>query len=78
MQIKLQKTEDENGYFHFEITDKIKDLIKEHINNNFKNLLSEFEHYFNANISVAKVIIKEILTLINLRTKYTAIITIRS
>ena len=30
------KTEDENGYFHFEITDKIKDLIKEHINNNFK------------------------------------------
>ncbi len=57
-ELNLQKTEDENGYFHFEITDKIKDLIKEHINNNFKNLLNEFEHYFNANISVAKVIIK--------------------
>ena len=57
-ELKLQSPVDEKGYFHFEITNKIKDIIKFHINSNFKNLLGNFEHYFNANISAAKIIIK--------------------
>ena len=30
----------------------------DHINNNFRSLMRDFEHYYNANISVAKVVIK--------------------
>lgn len=57
-ELKLQSPNDEKGYFHFEITDKIKNIIKNHINLNFKDLLKDFEYYFNANISVAKILIK--------------------
>ncbi len=57
-ELNLQNPNDEKGYFHFEITEKIKNLIKIHINQNFRNLLNDFEHYYNAKISVAKVVIK--------------------
>ena len=57
-ELKLQSPNDEKGYFHFEITNKIKDIIRNHINFTFKDLLGDFEYYFNANISVAKILIK--------------------
>ena len=57
-ELKLQSPNDEKGYFHFEITNKIKNIIRNHINFSFKDLLGDFEYYFNANISVAKILIK--------------------
>lgn len=57
-ELKLQQPNDNKGYFHFEITDQIKNMIKRHINENFKDILNNFEKYFNAKISVAKVQIK--------------------
>lgn len=57
-ELDLQTPNDEKGYYHFEPTDKIKILIKKHINEDFNILLKNFEKFFNAKISVAKVLIK--------------------
>lgn len=39
----------------FEINDEMKKVIRDHINNDFKDILNQIEYFYNSKISVAKI-----------------------
>ena len=57
-EINKQNSNDEKNYFRFQITNEIKELVKECINEKFNEILKKLESYFNAKVYVSDCQIK--------------------